>query len=486
VAGKGADSSTDDASNSIDDPPVGRTPMAAPSKTRNTDGPTTPPPGLERDACSFGIAAGYGWKGAKVRGNLRILESALLLLAAVACTTGGRPAPPTIAPIAVPTQSPTRVPTRTPDPFPNPVVRVTGEEEVVYDWSTDHCEGLNVPDLGSRAFRGADGQVQLILSHFENYRMIGPDLNSVKIDCNRIMRSTGDADPAMFTDQEWIAAPYTEDGQTIYAIVHNEYHGYEHRGQCREVGHYVPECWYNSLTLVVSTDGGHTYTHALTPPAHMVAGFPYVYKPDAGVAGLREPSNIIRAQDGYYYEFANAVYYDGNKQGVCLMRTTDVSDPTAWRFWNGKSFDGTFINPYLSTPANPDEHLCPPLAPDEIGASLNFSITYNTYLKRYVLVGNMADQRGTRTVWGFYYSFSFDLIHWTHRKLLKEITLPWTAEHFDDVMYHYPSLLDPLSDSRNFDTTGETAYLYYTRFNHGQGSLDRDLIRVPVEFLSLR
>ena len=49
-------------------------------------------------------------------------------------------------------------------------------------------------------------------------------------------------------------------------------------------------------------------------------------------------------------------------------------------------------------------------------------------------------------------------------------------------MYLYPSLLDPQSDSRNFETTGKTAYLYYTRHNFGQGSPDRDLIRVAVEF----
>jgi hypothetical protein len=49
-------------------------------------------------------------------------------------------------------------------------------------------------------------------------------------------------------------------------------------------------------------------------------------------------------------------------------------------------------------------------------------------------------------------------------------------------MYLYPALLDPASTSRNFETTGKTAYLYYTRHNFGQGSLDRDLIRISVEF----
>ena len=422
------------------------------------------------------------------------LLPAAILVATAACSPGG-PAPQplapteaaTAAPTSVPaetsTAAPTRPPTRTPDPFPNPVIKVTGDEEVVYDWTNDRCEGPNLPDLPTRAFRGADGQVQLILSHFVSYRMVGPDLNSVKIDCHKLMASTHNADPSAFADVEWIAAPYTEDGQTIYASVHNEYHGYDHTGQCSIIGRYTADCWYNNLTLAASTDGGATYDHALPPPAHMYAGFPYPYKPDAGPAGLREPSNIIKGQDGYYYQLANASYYAPDKQGVCLMRTTDVADPGAWRFWNGKDFEGTFINPYAATVDNPDEHLCPALAWDEIGASLNQSITFNTYLKRYLLLGVSADQKGTRTAWGFYYSFSFDLIHWTHRKLLMEMTLPWTAEHNDDVMYLYPSLLDPKSESRNFDTSGKTAYVYYTRLNAGQGSLDRDLIRVPVEII---
>ncbi|NIP53479.1 MAG: hypothetical protein GWN00_05405 [Aliifodinibius sp.] len=114
---------------------------------------------------------------------------------------------------------------------------------------------------------------------------------------------------------------------------------------------------------------------------------------------------------------------------------------------------------------------------------MNESITFNTYLNRYVLVGISADWLDNREVWGFYYSFSDDLIHWTHRKLLVEIELPWTVEFpGSDTSYLYPTLLDPESPSMNFETTDNTAYLYYTRNNFGHGSLDRDLIRVLVEF----
>jgi hypothetical protein len=99
------------------------------------------------------------------------------------------------------------------------------------------------------------------------------------------------------------------------------------------------------------------------------------------------------------------------------------------------------------------------------------------------MVGISADQIDGSEVWGVYYSFSDDLVDWSRRKLLMEIDLPWTVEFpGSDLSHLYPSLLDPASPSRNFETTGSTAYLYYTRNNFGHASLDRDLVRIPVEF----
>ena len=48
----------------------------------------------------------------------------------------------------------------------------------------------------------------------------------------------------------------------------------------------------------------------------------------------------------------------------------------------------------------------------------------------------------------------------------------------------YPSVLDPDRPSRNFETTGEQAYLYFTCFNYAscRETFDTDEIRVPIEF----
>jgi hypothetical protein len=374
----------------------------------------------------------------------------------------------------------TTMPSTTPNPYPNAVLKITGVEEVVFDWTDNRCEDENIPDLPARAFRGADGQVQLIISHIHNYRMTGSNLNTLSMDCSMIMTSDQNADPALYNDNEWIAAPYTLDGQTIYALVHNEYQGNNHPGNCPQ-NDYFP-CWDNSITLAVSKDGGVSYSDALQPPSHLVARLPYPYEAGAGPEGYRAPSNIIKGKDGYYYDFFNVSMYKTQDQWVCLMRTDDLSDPASWRYWDGKGFEGQFIDPYKNPPANPAGNVCAKVDINNIGASLNDSITFNTYLGRYVLVGISADQIDNREVWGFYYAFSDDLIHWDHRKLLMEMALPWTVTDNTDVSYLYPVLLDPSSESMNFETTGKTAYLYYTRHNFGQGSLDRDLVRVAVEF----
>jgi hypothetical protein len=376
--------------------------------------------------------------------------------------------------------SPTAVPSPTPNPFPNPILKITGEPEVVFNWSTDRCESYNVADLAVRAFRDAAGAVHLILAHFVNYQMTGPDLNHIAVDCNKVMTSDFEIDPSMYDDAQWIASPYTEDGQTIYALIHNEWRGIGAMGVCPGGD---DSCLDTSITLGISTDAGRSFQRLPEPPGNLVATLPFQAAAGTGPFGMRNPSNIIKGPDGFYYAFSNISQYKTQQQWVCLMRSDDLSDPRSWRFWDGFAFNGEFIDPYTSPPANPEAHLCAKLAVDQIGASLNDSVSYNTYLQRYVLIGNSADTIGGQQMWGWYYSFSDDLVHWTHRKLLAEVPLPWTvANSGSDMSYLYPSLLDPNSEDRDFDTSGKTAYLYYTRMNQGQGSLDRDLVRVPVEF----
>jgi hypothetical protein len=119
-------------------------------------------------------------------------------------------------------------------------------------------------------------------------------------------------------------------------------------------------------------------------------------------------------------------------------------------------------------------------------ATMHESLTYNTYLRKYVLVGLAGDRLPRRrgVTWGIYYSTSDDLRDWTKRKLVREVELPWTFRCGDQNPILYPSLLDPESTTRNFETTGRRPYLYFTRFHYRDcvQTLNRDLVRVRVEF----
>lgn len=366
-------------------------------------------------------------------------------------------------------------------------VEVSGPEEVVFDWTNDRCEDENIPDIAARAFRDADGMVQLWIGHYVNYRMIGPDLNQVEPDCTLLMRSDFDPDPSKFNDSEWLAAPYTEDGNTVYGIVHNEYRGDTHNaarpGQCPSGERLI--CLDTSVTMMISTDGGDSYHDILEPPNHMVATLPYTFNDQGVPSGLRQPSNIIRGKDGYFYVYTNISDYPANladfpPQWVCVMRTDDLSAPSSWRFWDGEGFSGKFVNPYVET-IGPDTPKCAPLEKDDLSGSLNESVTYNSALGRYIMIGYSYHPTAADPTWGYYYSFSDDLVHWTRRELLLELPGENAVENSAiEMFYAYPSLIDPDSPSMNFDTSDENAYLYLTRFNNGV-TLDRDLIRFPLQ-----
>jgi len=372
------------------------------------------------------------------------------------------------------TSPPTEQPTSTIEPF-NPSLTVIGQPEVVYKWDTDRCADNMLPDLPTRAIRDADGNVQLIISSTTNYRLIGPDFDSLKPDCSPIMLSDQDPNPANYNHSEWLAATYTEDGKTIYAIVHNEFHGDQVTpSQCPSGLHVL--CTLISLTSALSTDGGKTYTQ-LPAPNHRVANFPYPYDPD-WMRAIWQPSGIVKSpKDGYYYVL---IQYDQRNsdhtsdiQGMCVMRTQTLDDPSSWRAWDGTGFNMRFINPYLETDADPKEHDCKLVTPEN--SALSYGLTYNTYLDKFVATGVSGGARP-----GFYYSLSDDLIHWTPKEFFMDATMGFlngSRPPFDA----YPTLIDHTSPSMSFDVTGQYAYLYYTIVTNNS-PWTMDLMRVRVGF----
>jgi hypothetical protein len=361
-------------------------------------------------------------------------------------------------------------------------VRAAGPEVEAFDWSTQRCRDDDIPDQPARAYRDAAGQVSLIDTHHKVRRKVGSTLATAGHICDSVMDSHTDPDPSMYNDREWLATTYTLDGTTVYGLIHDEYQGWDKVGYCLRPGEPHADrfkCWYNALTLTTSTNGGRTFSHA-PAPGHYVGGPAYRYEAGIGPIGFFQPSNIVRAKDGLYYMLVHVEDHGAQPVGSCLWRTSDLSDRTAWRAWGGgNSFNVRFRDPYVESYA-PSEGVCTPVP--GIG-TLSESLTWNTYLKKWVLVGS-ADNADGFSGPGFYYFTSDDLLHWSTAKLLMKGELPWTWRCEDgNEQLRDPSLLDDAGESRSFDTTGQRPYLFFTRFNISgcSTSLNRDMIRIPLE-----
>ena len=136
------------------------------------------------------------------------------------------------------------------------------------------------------------------------------------------------------------------------------------------------------------------------------------------------PSNIVE-RDGRYHALVRALNgprgapaHPAQARGACLISTDDLSDPGAWRGWDGERFTVVFADPYR-VEADPALHVCRPVgvdpaheAPREPAAyragEMTESLTYNTHFGCYLLVGVSCkpDPVTGDEVWGVYYSLS--------------------------------------------------------------------------------
>ena len=350
--------------------------------------------------------------------------------------------------------------------------RVLGPPEVVFDSIRDGCETSDIPDIAARAFRDYKGRVQLYAGHIDWRRFVGPDLNHLTHECRLVNPGFNghNADPSMFDDVAWYSGGYTTNGRDIYTLTHIEYHGEEHEERwCRTRNNGL--CWYDAVGFAESHDGGDTWTHP-PPPAHLVAAVPRRYVPDQAGFGMGGPTNIVRVARQRFYYYALVHQVGITPSGPCVIRTRTLADPTSWRAWDGKAFAHRFLDPYRSK-------VYPGLCETIPGLGEIDGLVFSTYLHRWIGTG-MSARDGNA---GVYYTMSKDLVHWTPMTLLMQTG---TIEGCGDPeRIAYPTLLDPNSASRTFQTIGHTAYLYYTRWNPVNCmtiyEYNRELVRVAVE-----
>jgi hypothetical protein len=369
-----------------------------------------------------------------------------------------------------------------------PVTVTVGAREIVYDWTTDRCEDLNrpelldIPDAPARVVRAEDGE--LVLFSGNSWVSRGSSFNALQRVCDppAFVTVFGDA-PESYENQEWPWSPYRE-GAVWHLLIHNEFH--DAVAPTCDVGNPFAgnPCWYNSITYAVSTDNASTFTKP-SPPAHVVAPAPNVWVPPPSpgtpaTEGYFNPTNIVRGPDDFYYTLFMAIPVQSGQGGACAMRTQTLNESASWRAWDGTGFNLPLESPYVTgTPTDACGFL--PQNLDYILPPNTGSLIYNTYIERYMLVFEAETIHGC----GVHASTSSDLVHWGELQFLIRAHFghcsldPNVPGNLEPVAIQYPSIIDHADSTTNFERTGRTPYLYYTRHN---GGLDRDLVRVPLTF----
>lgn len=367
----------------------------------------------------------------------------------------------------------------TPEPTIALSIGASGVAETVYEWQSMRCEDWDIPDSPARAWRDWQGRAHLMASHDVSRAMTGASLNALHRDCRVSYQGAQWDEPARHDDRGWIASTYTADGRQVFALIHNEFHGHRRAALCAAQDYM--KCWRNSITLAVSNDGGLSFSN--TPSAgHLVAGLPYRYTGAEGKhSGYFGPSNILFV-DGFYYAFIWTETYGAQNRGACLIRTPDLADPRAWRAWGGSSFTIAFADAEREQIDDAARHVCAPVAGGRLVGIVS-SVTRHKASGLYIAMMAARQPPGEgHGATGVYYATSPDLIDWSPSVLLRAMPILVPNDCSDTKSFYYPSLIDPDSSSRNFEDTGDRAYLYLTKIylDHCKVGMKRDLVRLPV------
>jgi hypothetical protein len=436
----------------------------------------------------------------------------------------------------------------------------------------ESCNANDKPDEPVRAFRFKNRnnqyRVQLVFPRGpQNRRMIGADLHDARRENSPSILTDPGLDPAerrdcsqsnifrgnfppygwqAFDDSEWISAPYYVPGDPsvansgdVFVAMHQEYRCCNDANtslNCTDPAQQTGQCWFGSITFSRSTSYtdcgggidtpnllGACYRHNTAPGLsnHIIGTIPYGYYKDWGRHGYSESSNVIRGESGtgqdvagYYFTMpvvsAPLLTSTGSptaqKSGLCLLRTADLSQPSSWRAWDGEGFNVHPESAVNITPGTtPDDHVCKPILPSLVQP---WDLTYNTYLEKYMLLGN-----GTIDgVTGDFYLLSDDLRNWGDPQLLA--AAPSRTSPEDECTYDrvtYPVIIDPndpaagwpaQSSNPNFDHPGARPDLYFHHRDlilndptdpsqgcHLEGTTawsPADLARMPIDFTRQR
>jgi hypothetical protein len=304
---------------------------------------------------------------------------------------------------------------------------------------------------------------------------VGSSLLSVKHTCHSSYQGKDSSNPADFNGLGYITATWTQDGKNVVSLTHNEYHAERFPGMC--IYQTSMQCWYNSIIGLKSSDGGVTF--AAPFGIRLVAAAPLQQRNNQGrPRGFFNPSNIVH-KGGFYYTIIGAGGTGDQASGICLFRTSNVYDLTAWRGYDGNGFESHALNPYGNSATSYVP--CEPLGLGGIPGSISYYEPSGLFVAVFPFGPTAAYPDG-----GIAYQWSADLIHWGRMKTLVGLPNMEGPDCSIPIRYGYVSMADPDSTSRNFDTIGSKPYLFLTRFHTDGCNLtpNRDLVAIPLEVTS--
>ena len=157
------------------------------------------------------------------------------------------------------------------DPQQRLEIMGAGEIEPVFLWTRDRCAQDDIPDAPLRAVRLDDDHVIAFATHEQNRAFLGPNLGALKRDCRVVLAGWHSDRPEDYSDRVWIASTWSEDGRTIFALGHDEYQAHRHPGRCHFATY--AECWWNSIVLLRSRDGGRSFSRVGDRPVATISKF---------------------------------------------------------------------------------------------------------------------------------------------------------------------------------------------------------------------
>lgn len=354
----------------------------------------------------------------------------------------------------------------------SPALSIRGPEMLVASGADKTCGANNLSDGPMRALRLASGEIIATGGWYTNLLARGVSLLSLTKDCTPSYVSGQDDNPASFDDRTWIISPWTDDGQRVEALAHEEFKANLRPGGCNAT--LKSDCYYVSILPMRSDDDGHSFQRRSAVP---VAAPREPQSPDAGGSrGFQLFTNVIHLH-GHRWFIASAWPDGTQKSGNCLFRSVKGGDPSSWQYLTAEGWVASSHSPYAGAPAPAACQAIPGLK------GLVWSLVRRRSNGQFIaLSSTQSAQSGQKGNIDLTTSTSNDLVTWSAPVPFATYVAQWSPGCLVPYKYNYFSLLDPKSHSPGFETVGTSAMLFMTRFKTNSCSLSnqRDLVAVPL------